>query len=51
MTLTGKLYSFKQLTKKRKAGKQVRQDQIRKGHGTDIHEEVAFLMDYQIRKY
>jgi hypothetical protein len=35
MTTIQRLYSLKQLTKKRKAGRQVRQDQFRKGYETD----------------
>jgi hypothetical protein len=35
MATIQRLYSLKQLTKKRKAGEQVRQDQFRKGYGTD----------------
>jgi hypothetical protein len=31
-----RIYSFKNVTEKRKAGRQIRQDQFRTGHGADM---------------
>jgi hypothetical protein len=36
LTTAQSLHSFKKVTEKRKAGRQIRQDQFRKGSGADM---------------